>query len=174
MTWKYPGWYLSWEIDLRSRHLSQMTDSRKPVSMVHVPAQIRTRYLHEIHEVRCSLLCIYSFLFLISLRGVRLSPLATSATIWLIVPAPDDEWWWAWSSQWNVWQGKLNYSEKTCTNTNLSTKNHIWRNLGQNTGSRGGKPATDRLKYSTAQPIFCNLFWRKSLFTFGFREIILL
>jgi hypothetical protein len=28
--------------------------------------------------------------FLVSLGGVRLSPLGTSATIWPIVPAPDD------------------------------------------------------------------------------------
>jgi hypothetical protein len=30
------------------------------------------------------------FFFLVSLGGVRLSPLGTSANIWPIVPAPDD------------------------------------------------------------------------------------
>jgi hypothetical protein len=30
-------------------------------------------------------------LFIIILSGVRLSPLGTSATIWPIVPAPDDD-----------------------------------------------------------------------------------
>jgi hypothetical protein len=31
-----------------------------------------------------------SFSFLVSCGGVRLSPLGASATIWAIVPAPDD------------------------------------------------------------------------------------
>jgi hypothetical protein len=45
---------------------------------------------------------------------VRLGPIRMSASTWLIVPAPDDEWWWVWSNRWNNWQGKLNNSEKTC------------------------------------------------------------
>jgi hypothetical protein len=45
--------------------------------------------------------------FLVSWGGVRLSPLVTSFTYWLIVPAPDDRWW-VWSSRWNKnWYGKL-------------------------------------------------------------------
>jgi hypothetical protein len=34
---------------------------------------------------------------------------------WPIVLAPDDRWWWLWSSWWNEdWQRKPKYSEKTC------------------------------------------------------------
>jgi hypothetical protein len=40
------------------------------------------------------------FFFLVSWGGVRLSPLGTSATKWLIVPAPDARCW-MWSSWWN-------------------------------------------------------------------------
>jgi hypothetical protein len=50
--------------------------------------------------------------FLVSWGGVRLSLLGTSATIWPIVPVPNDRWW-MWSSRWNEhWQGKQKYSEK--------------------------------------------------------------
>jgi hypothetical protein len=46
---------------------------------------------------------------------------------WPIVPAPDDRWWWLWSNWWNEdWQGKPKYSEKTCPNATLSTKNPNW------------------------------------------------
>jgi hypothetical protein len=45
--------------------------------------------------------------------GVRLSPLRTPVTIWHTAPAPDDGWWWVWSSWWNEWQGKPKYSEKS-------------------------------------------------------------
>jgi hypothetical protein len=39
---------------------------------------------------------------------------------WPIVPAPDDRWWWLWSSWWNEdWQGKPKYSEKTCPSVPL-------------------------------------------------------
>jgi hypothetical protein len=52
--------------------------------------------------------------FLFSHR-VRLIPLGTAATVWPIVPAPDDRWWWLWSNWWDAnWQGKPKYSEKTC------------------------------------------------------------
>jgi hypothetical protein len=46
--------------------------------------------------------------------GVRLNVLDTSATVWPIVPAPDDSRQCTWNSQWNGWQGKLEYSETTC------------------------------------------------------------
>jgi hypothetical protein len=89
--------------------------------------------------------------FLVSLGGVRLSTLGTSATIWPIVPTPDDRWWWVWSSRWNEnWQGKPKYSEKTCPSSTLSTTNPTWSDLGWNPGRRGGKPATNRLSYDTA------------------------
>jgi hypothetical protein len=81
---------------------------------------------------------------------VRLSPLGTSATNWLILPAPDDKWW-VWNSRWNEsWQGKPKYSEKTCSSASLSTTNPTWPDLGSNPGRSGGKPATNHLSYDTA------------------------
>jgi hypothetical protein len=56
------------------------------------------------------LLCSYSFLLLISWSGV--SPLGMSATICPIVPAPDDEWWRAWSSLWSAWHGNRSTRRK--------------------------------------------------------------
>jgi hypothetical protein len=51
--------------------------------------------------------------FLVSWGGVRLSPLGTSATNWPIVPAPDDRWWWMWSSRWNEnWHGNRSTQRK--------------------------------------------------------------
>jgi hypothetical protein len=46
--------------------------------------------------------------------GVRLSPLGTAATVWPIIPAPDDTWWSWWNNRWDVnWQGKPKYLEET-------------------------------------------------------------
>jgi hypothetical protein len=46
---------------------------------------------------------------------------------WPNVPAPDDRWWWLWSSPWNEdWQGKPKYSEKNCPSATLSTTNPTW------------------------------------------------
>jgi hypothetical protein len=84
---------------------------------------------------------------------VRLSPLGTLATNWSIVPAPDDRWWWwwLWSSRWNEnWQGKPKHSEKTCPSATLFATNPTWPDLGSNPGRLGGKPATNRLSYGTA------------------------
>jgi hypothetical protein len=77
--------------------------------------------------------------------AVRLSPLVTSDTIWPIVPASDDGWWWVWSGRWNDWQGKPKYSEETCLSATLSTTNPTWRDPDR----RGGKPATNRLSYGS-------------------------
>jgi hypothetical protein len=53
---------------------------------------------------------LYIVFFFSFLGWVRLSPLGTSANIWLIVPTPDDRWWRVWSSRWNEnWQGKSKY-----------------------------------------------------------------
>jgi hypothetical protein len=41
------------------------------------------------------------------------------------------------------------YSEKTCPNATLSTTNPMWPDSGSNPDRRGGKPATNRLKYGT-------------------------
>jgi hypothetical protein len=82
---------------------------------------------------------------------VRLSPLGTSATNRPIVPAPDDRWWWMWSSLCNGnKQGKPKYSEKIYRSATLSTTIPTWPDLGSNKGRRGGKPATNRLRYGTA------------------------
>jgi hypothetical protein len=81
---------------------------------------------------------------------VRLSPLGTSVTNCPIVPAPDNRWW-PWRSQWNEnWQGRPKYWEKTCPSGTLSTTNPTWRDLGCNSGRRGGKPTTNRLSFGTA------------------------
>jgi hypothetical protein len=48
-------------------------------------------------------------------------------------------WWWEWSNQWNDWQEKPKYSEKTCPNATLSTTNLTWPDLGSNSGRRSGK-----------------------------------
>jgi hypothetical protein len=89
-----------------------------------------------------------------SYGGVRLSPLGTSATNWPILPAPNDRWWWMWSSRRNkTCQGKPKYSEKICPSANLSTTNPTWPDLGSNPGRRGGKRVTNRLSYGTALTI---------------------
>jgi hypothetical protein len=57
---------------------------------------------------------IYYSFFLVSLGGVRLSPLGTSATVGLLYqPRMID----------NDWQGKRKYSEKTCPSATLATTN---------------------------------------------------
>jgi hypothetical protein len=81
--------------------------------------------------------------------GARLSPLGTPATIWLIVPVPDDRWWW-WmlSSRWNEnWQENQSTRKKPAT---LSTPNPTWLVLGSKLGRRSGTPATNGLSYGTA------------------------
>jgi hypothetical protein len=76
-----------------------------------------------------------------------------SATVWPIVPAPDNWWWRVCSSRWNDWQGTPKYSEKTCSSAALSTINLTWSDLDSNPGRRGGKPATNRLNYGTAKSL---------------------
>jgi hypothetical protein len=59
----------------------------------------------------------------------------TEATYRPTIPAPDgDGKWWVWSSQWNDWQEKPKYSEKTCPSAALSTTNPTWPDLGSNPG----------------------------------------
>jgi hypothetical protein len=82
---------------------------------------------------------------------VRLSPLGTSATVWLIIPTPYDRWWWLWSSRWNEnWQEKPKYSEKTFPSATLSTINPTWPDLGSNPDRRFGKLATNLMSDFTA------------------------
>jgi hypothetical protein len=76
--------------------------------------------------------------FLASWGGTRLSPLGTSATIWPVVPAPDDRC--IWSIWWNEnWQWKRKYLKKTCPNATLSTTNATWFDLGVNLGHCSGE-----------------------------------
>jgi hypothetical protein len=93
----------------------------------------------------------YFFIFFYNSHGVRLGPLGTAATVWPIIPAPDNRWWWLWSNRWNVnCQGKPKYSEKTCPIATLCTTNPTWPDPGSSPGRRGAKPATNCLIYSTA------------------------
>jgi hypothetical protein len=71
---------------------------------------------------------------LVSLGGMRLSPLGTSA--------PNDRWWRMWNSQWNDWQGKPKFPETTCSIATLSITNSTWLDLGSNPSLRGGKLAS--------------------------------
>jgi hypothetical protein len=81
---------------------------------------------------------------------------------WSIVPSPDDdEWWWVWSTQWNAGQGKSKYSEKTCPSASLSATNTTWPDPGSNLGRRGGKPATNRLRYGT---VLCSCYYRHCIY----------
>jgi hypothetical protein len=76
---------------------------------------------------------------------VRLIPLGASTTIWSIVPALDD------CSLWNKnWQGKPEYSEKTCHIATLPTKYPICLEFASNRGRSGGKTASKCLSYGAA------------------------
>jgi hypothetical protein len=87
-------------------------------------------------------------------HGVRLSPLGTAATVWPIVQAPNDRWWWLWSNWWNEnRQGKPKYWDKTCPSAPLSTTNPTWPDPGWNPGRGGEKPATNPVSYGTALAI---------------------
>jgi hypothetical protein len=131
------------------------------------------------------------FFFFVSLCGVRMSPLGTLATVGLLYqprmidndygavggmrieieiylvelhrhrPCPPN-------TRWNEdWQGKPKYSEKTCPSATLSTKNPTWPDLVSNPGSRGGKPATNRLSYGTASRRSLIQFWICFFFLFS-------
>jgi hypothetical protein len=70
---------------------------------------------------------------------------------WPIVRAPDDRWWWLWRNWCNKnWLRTPKYSEKTYPSATLSTINPTWLDPGSNPGRRGGKPATNRLRYGSA------------------------
>jgi hypothetical protein len=87
--------------------------------------------------------------FNVSWGGVRLSPLHTSTNNWPIVPAP-----WELSTEHLVeWEsaGETKELGGNLPSATLSTINPTLLDMGSNPGSRGGKPATNRLSYGTAQ-----------------------
>jgi hypothetical protein len=70
---------------------------------------------------------------------------------WPAVPAQDDDGrWWVRTGQWNNWQWKQTYSEKTCPSAPSSTTNLVWPDWGSHPGHSCGKSATNRLSYGTA------------------------
>jgi hypothetical protein len=93
--------------------------------------------------------------FLISWGGVRLSPLGTPATIWPIVPAPDDD-----DDDddecgalGGMRFGRGNRSTRRKLAPVLHCPPQIPHDLGSNPGHRGGKPGTNRLSYGAASKL---------------------
>jgi hypothetical protein len=80
------------------------------------------------------------FHFLIGTLGGGGVGVGTAATKRPLVPTPGD---------YDDWQGKPKYSEKTFPSAALSTTNPTCC-PDANPGRRGGKPATNRLSYGTA------------------------
>jgi hypothetical protein len=69
----------------------------------------------------------------------------------LLAYRTNPRWWWLWSNWWDEdWQGKPKYSKKTCPSATLSTTYPTWPDPISKPGRRGGKPATYRLSYGTA------------------------
>jgi hypothetical protein len=78
-------------------------------------------------------------------------------------------WLWWWKNRWNDWQGKLKYSKKTCPSAALSTANPTCCPYA-NPGRYGGKPASNRLSYGTAQGVrkYALFLVSKALIFFNF------
>jgi hypothetical protein len=91
-------------------------------------------------------------------HGVRLSPLGTAATVWPIVPPPDDKWW-LWSNRWNAnWQGKPKFIiafvikvspqfqlisfcfHPYCTEWQMNTEQFVGMRIGRGNRSTRRKP----------------------------------
>jgi hypothetical protein len=105
------------------------------------------RYISTKNETTVLSFAQYYFFY-----RLRLSRLGIAATVWPIIPAPDDRWGWLWGNRWNVnWQGKPKYSENACPSATLSTTNPTWPEPGSNPRRRGGNPATNRLSYGMAR-----------------------
>jgi hypothetical protein len=150
-------------MDLRKETIK--TEGRKPLLVAFLLASVGVTEF-QTTDVYSSLdginiiynLCIHSrvekvkaMFVLVSWDWVRVSPLGTSATNWPIVPAPDDRWWWMWSSRWNEnWQGKPKYSEKKCLSATSFTTHSTWPDLGLNPDRHGGNSATNSVSYGTA------------------------
>jgi hypothetical protein len=103
----------------------------------------------------CIMYYFYLFIYLfLGWNGTKFT--ITEASIWRIVPVPDDDWWWVWGSRWNFWQGKPKYFEKTYHSSTLSTTNPTWPVQCSNLFHRVGKPATNCLSYCTAYYFYLN------------------
>jgi hypothetical protein len=93
----------------------------------------------------------YTFLFVLFLwvgwNGVHYY----SGHYWPIVPVPDDDGCWVWSSGWYARQGKPKYSEKTCPSVASSTTNPTWPDPGSNSAAAVGSRRLTA--WTTAQPI---------------------
>jgi hypothetical protein len=88
------------------------------------------------------------FLFLVSLGGVRLSPLGTSATVGLLYqPRMIDDNYGA-VGKMRIGRGNRSTGGKPAPVPLCPPQ--IPHDLGSNPGRRGGKPATNRLSYGTA------------------------
>jgi hypothetical protein len=87
--------------------------------------------------------------------GVRLSPLGTSSTVWPIVPALDDGWWWVWNSLRNELQRKPMYSEKTCPSATLPITSSTWPHLESNPGLAVGSCKDSFLTADELGPVSC-------------------
>jgi hypothetical protein len=92
-------------------------------------------------------ICI-SFFFLVSLGGVTLSPLGTSATVGLLYQRRmiDDDY----GAVGGMRFGRGNRSTRRKPAPVPLCPPPIPHDLGSNPGRRGGKPATNRLSYGTA------------------------
>jgi hypothetical protein len=100
--------------------------------------------------VRHWLLTLEPFFFVVSLGGVRLSPLGTSATVGLLYQPRmiDDDY----AANGGMRLGRGNWSTRRKPAPVPLYPPQIPHDLGSSPGRRGGKPATNRLSYGTAPP----------------------
>jgi hypothetical protein len=84
-----------------------------------------------------------------SSHGVRLSPLGTAATVWTIVPAPDDNDCGATGGM-RIGRGNRITRRKPAPVPLCAPQIPHDLTPGSNPGRRGGKPATNRLNCDTA------------------------
>jgi hypothetical protein len=105
---------------------------------------------------------MYNYFFFISLGGMRLNPLGTSASNWPILPAPDDRWWWVWSGGMRIGRGNTSSRRKPAP-VPLCPPHSTWP--GIEPGVLSMKPATNHLSNGTVRMI-CNT---RNYWVFGLR-----
>jgi hypothetical protein len=98
------------------------------------------------------------FCFLVSLGGVRLSPLGTSATVGLLYQPrmidDDDDY----GAVGGMRIGRVNRSTRRKPAPMPLCPPQIPHDLGSNPGRRSRKPATNRLSYGTAENLLLKVF----------------